>query len=134
MNQRVAIYALALALAGTFTVPSFGQQPNATLPNTNPTAKSTGENQQEPIKINVEEVQIPIAAYDAYGRLDPTVELNDLLILENGVRQEGRSLRRVPASVLLLLDTGAGLIRRRTFGRRERLPGIWFRLWINKIT
>jgi hypothetical protein len=41
-----------------------------------------------------------------YGRVDPTVELNDLLILENGVRQEARSLRRVTASVLLLLDTG----------------------------
>ena len=106
MNQQVAIYALALALAFTFAIPSLGQQPSATPPNSNPTGKSAGEDQQQSIKINVEEVQIPIAAYDSYGRLDPAVELNDLLILENGVRQEARSLRRVPASVLLLLDTG----------------------------
>jgi len=106
MNQRVAIYTLALALVCAFAIPSFGQQPGATPPNSKPDSKSTGENQQESIKINVEEVQIPFAAFDAYGRLDPTVELNDVLIIENGVRQDARSVRRVPASVLLLLDTG----------------------------
>ena len=106
MNQRITICALALALAFSFAIPSLGQQPSATPPNSPPAGKPAREDQQEPIKVNVEEVQIPIAAFDAYGRLDPAVELNDLLILENGVRQEGRSVRRVPASVLLLLDTG----------------------------
>ncbi len=111
MIQRIKICALALALALTFATPTIAQQPSATPPNSKPadsqpTGKSAREDQQEPIRVNVEEVQIPIAAFDTYGRLDPTVELNDLLILENGVRQEGRSVRRVPASVLLLLDTG----------------------------
>lgn len=106
MNHRVAIYAFVLALAITFAIPCVGQQPSATPPNSNSTGKATGADPQDSIKINVEEIQIPITAYDSYGRLDPTVELNDLLILENGVRQEGRSLRRVTASVLLLLDTG----------------------------
>ena len=106
MNQRITICALVLALAFSFAIPGLGQQPSPTPPNSPPTGKPARDDQQEPIKVNVEEVQIPIAAFDAYGRLDPTVELNDLLILENGVRQEGRSVRRVPASVLLLLDTG----------------------------
>ena len=111
MNQRLTICALVLALAFSFAIPGLGQRPSPTPPNSKPadsqpTAKPAREDQQEPIKVNVEEVQIPIAAFDTYGRLDPTVELNDLLILENGVRQEGRSVRRVPASVLLLLDTG----------------------------
>ncbi len=106
MSQRVAIFALVLAFAFMFAIPNFGQQPGVTPPNSNPTGKPAREDQQESIKINVEEVQIRIAAYDAYGRLDPTVELNDLLILDNGVRQEARSVRRVTASVLLLLDTG----------------------------
>jgi VWFA-related protein len=106
MIQRLTISALVLALAFSFAIPSLGQQPSATPPNSPPTGKPARDDQQEPIRVNVEEVQIPIAAFDTYGRLDPTVELNDLLILENGVRQEGRSVRRVPASVLLLLDTG----------------------------
>ncbi len=111
MIHRLTIYALALVLAFSFAIPTFAQQPSATPPNSKPadsqpTGKPAREETQEPIRVNVEEVQIPIAAFDAYGRLDPTVEMNDLLILENGVRQEGRSVRRVPASVLLLLDTG----------------------------
>jgi hypothetical protein len=107
MNQRITISALALALAFSFAIPSLGQQPSATPPVSPSTGKPAREDQQEPIKVNVEEVQIPIAAFDTYGRLDPTVELSDLLILENGVRQEPRSARRVPSSVLLLLDTRA---------------------------
>jgi len=106
MSQRVASYALVLAFGIMFGITSFGQQPGVTPPNSSPTGKPSRQDQQESIKINVEEVQIRIAAYDAYGRLDPTIELNDLLILENGVRQEARSVRRVTASVLLLLDTG----------------------------
>src|SRR6266851_3579561 len=111
MIHRITISALLLAFAFSFAIPTFGQQPSATPPNSKqadsqPTSKPAREDQQEPIRVNVEEVQIPIAAFDAYGRLDPTVVLSDLLILENGVRQEGRSVRRVPSSVLLLLDTG----------------------------
>ena len=114
MMPRLTICALALALAFSFAVPSFAQQPSPTPPkstpaNSSPAGKPAPEDQQEPIKVNVEEVQIPIAAYDRYGHLDPTVELNDLLVLENGVRQEARSVRRVPASVLLLLDTGGDI-------------------------
>jgi VWFA-related protein len=106
MNQRLVIYAFGLALVITFAIHSAGQQPGTTPPNSNPTGKPAREDQQESIKINVEEVQIPIAAYNAYGRLDPTVEINDLLILDNGIRQEARSVRQMTASVLLLLDTG----------------------------
>jgi VWFA-related protein len=113
MNQRITIHFLFLALAFSFGTTSLGQQPSPTPPrsteaNSPPSQKPSGE-VQEPIKVNVEEVQIPIAAYDRYGHLDPGVELNDLLILENGVRQEARSIRRVPASVLLLLDTGGDI-------------------------
>jgi VWFA-related protein len=106
MIQPIKIYGLVLALAFAFAIPCPGQQPSPTPPNPNPPNKAADKTEQAPIKVNVEEVQIPIAAYDPYGRVDPTVELNDLLILEDGVRQEARSLRRVTASVLLLLDTG----------------------------
>jgi Mg-chelatase subunit ChlD len=110
MIQRFTICAMALALAGAIAIlgatTSAAQQPSPTPPNSNSNRKSPAEDQQDPVKVNVEEVQIPIAAFDSYGRLDPAVEMDDLLILENGVRQEARSLRRARASVLLLLDTG----------------------------
>ena len=114
MISRSTICALVLTLAFGFAIHSFAQRPSptplkSTQVNSQPAEKPTIENQQEPIKVNIEEVQIPIAAYDSFGHLDPTVELNDFLILENGVRQEARSVRRVPASVLLLLDTGGDI-------------------------
>ena len=62
--------------------------------------------QQEPIKIYTEEVILPVVATDSSGRFDPTLELNDLLVLEDGEPQTIRSVRRTPACVLLLLDTG----------------------------
>src|ERR1043165_6894460 len=66
---------------------------------------------QEPVKVFVEEVRIPISAKDSSGRFDPTVEVSDLLVRENGVAQPLKSVYRMPASVLLLLDTGEELNR-----------------------
>jgi VWFA-related protein len=64
---------------------------------------------QEAVKVFVEEVRIPIAAKDSTGRFDPTVGLDDLMVRENGVVQPIKSVYRMPASVLLLLDTGGEL-------------------------
>jgi VWFA-related protein len=66
---------------------------------------------QEAVKVFVEEVRIPITAKDASGRFDPTLELSDLLVRENGIAQPLKSVYRMPASVLLLLDTGEELNR-----------------------
>src|SRR5687768_6144335 len=61
---------------------------------------------QDPIRISTEEIQLSVAAFDSYGRLDPSVQRDDILLLEDGVPQEIRSARRIPANVILLLDTG----------------------------
>src|ERR1044072_3168918 len=66
---------------------------------------------QEPVKVFVEEVRIPITAKDSSGRFDPALEINDLLVREDGVAQPLKSVYRMPASVLLLLDTGEELNR-----------------------
>ena len=66
---------------------------------------------QDTIKVVVEEVRIPITAKDSNGRFDPTVELNDLLVKENGIAQQLKSVYRMPASVMLVLDTGEELNR-----------------------
>ena len=60
---------------------------------------------QEPVKVFTEEVLIPLFVFDSNGRFDPTLEADDLLVSEDNVLQEIRSVRREPSSVLLLLDT-----------------------------
>jgi VWFA-related protein len=66
---------------------------------------------QDTIKVVVEEVRVPITAKDSNGRFDPTVELADLLVRDNGITQPIKSVSRMPANVLLLLDTGEELNR-----------------------
>jgi hypothetical protein len=61
---------------------------------------------QESVKVLIEEVRIPVTAQDEHGRFDPTVSINDLMLRENGDLQLLKSVYRIPASVLLLLDTG----------------------------
>jgi VWFA-related protein len=61
---------------------------------------------QEPVKIFTEEVRLPVVALDTYGHYDPTLEVDDILVLEDGEIQQIKSVRHIPANVLLILDTG----------------------------
>ena len=56
-----------------------------------------------------EEVVIPVTAFDDSGHLSAALEPQDILVFEDDVRQTVRSVRRIPANVLLLLDTGGAL-------------------------
>ena len=95
---RVVSFGVALCAAA---LPSGAQETGAT-----PAAPAEG---QDTLKVSVEEVRIPVAAYDEVGRFDPTLEAADLLVREDGVAQQVRGVFRVPASVVLLLDTGGEL-------------------------
>lgn len=82
---------------------SFAQQPQRVPPD------ASKKDEQERIRTVTEEVQLTVTALDGHGRLDPSLEVADVSVLENGVAQEIRSARRVPAHVLVLLDTGGEL-------------------------
>ena len=62
--------------------------------------------EQEPVRVYTEEVRLPVVAYDERERFDPTLASDDVLVLEDGVPQRVRSVRRVPANVLLVIDMG----------------------------
>jgi VWFA-related protein len=68
--------------------------------------KPQDDKEQERVKVFTEEVRLPVVAFDSYGHYDPTLELDDVLVLEDGVIQQLRSLRHLPANVLFVLDTG----------------------------
>lgn len=48
-------------------------------------------------------------AVDQYGHYDPTLVPDDILVLEDGMPQQIRSVRHIPANVVLVLDTGGEL-------------------------
>ena len=63
----------------------------------------------ETVRVFTEEVRLPVTALDAYGHYDPTLVLDDILVLEDGVAQQLRSVTHIPANVLFILDTGGEL-------------------------
>ena len=92
------VLALLLAAAGSRVL---AQTPSPTPP----TENTEG---QEPVKVFTEEVRLPVFATDSYGHYDPTLVIDDLLVLEDREQQQIRSLRHIPSNVLLILDTGGG--------------------------
>src|SRR5215208_6245070 len=84
---------LALILLLFAVAPCFAQEPPA-------------REEQEPVKVYTEEVRLPVVAYDERERFDPTLAADDVLVLEDGVPQRVRSVRRVPANLLLVFDLG----------------------------
>jgi len=105
--KRVVWGLVFLLLASPKLGNLISQSSQAQMTGSSPSPQPTPPTQQqEPIKIYTEEVLLPVIATDSNGRFDPTLAADDLLILEDGQPQTIRSVRRIPASVLLLLDTG----------------------------
>ncbi|HEV8587754.1 MAG TPA: VWA domain-containing protein [Pyrinomonadaceae bacterium] len=72
-----------------------------------PKASPTPKNEeQERVRVFTEEVRLPVAATDSEGHYDAALEVEDVLVLEDGAPQQIRSIRHLPSNVLLLLDTG----------------------------
>ena len=102
-TPRYLFLPLFLIVAASLS-PAFGQagrrpEPSPTPPN----------QEQEPVRVFTEEVRLPVIALDQFGHYDPTLEPDDVLVLEEGIAQQVRSVRHIPANVLLLLDTGGEL-------------------------
>ena len=102
-TPRYLFLTLFLIVAAT-SISALGQagrrpEPSPTPPN----------QEQEPVRVFTEEVRLPVIALDQFGHYDPTLEPDDVLVLEDGVAQQVRSVRHIPANVLLLLDTGGEL-------------------------
>ena len=71
-----------------------------------PKPSPTPEEAPDEEKIFTEEVRVPVFAFDEQGRFDPRLEVDDVLVNEDGVPQQVKSVRRLPASVLILLGAG----------------------------
>lgn len=99
------IFAIAL-LGGRANAQQSKPSPSPT-PSASPTPRPYDEDDQ-PVRVFTEEVRLPVVALDSYGHFDPTLAIDDVLVLEDGVPQLIRSVRHIPANVLLVLDTGGG--------------------------
>jgi VWFA-related protein len=62
--------------------------------------------EEETESVYTEEVRIPVFAFDEKGRFDTHLEVDDVLVVEDDVPQQVKSVRRTPASVLVVLGAG----------------------------
>jgi VWFA-related protein len=87
-----------------------------------PVPQPTPPDEQEvPVRVFTEEVRLPVVATDQYGHYDPSVVPDDILVLEDGVAQQIRSVRHIPANVVLVLDTGGEASGLGGFSKRTSL-------------
>jgi VWFA-related protein len=93
----LSLFCLALATA------ALGQSQRKPPQSPSPTPED------DKVTVFTEEVRLPLIAVDQFGHYDPTVVPDDILVLENGVAQQIKSVRRIPANVILALDTGGEL-------------------------
>jgi len=61
------------------------------------------------VRINTEEIKLNVLAFDENGNFFRDVNANDLVITENNILHQPASVRRLPANVLIVMDTGGDL-------------------------
>jgi hypothetical protein len=62
--------------------------------------------EEKPEIVTTEEIKINVSAIDEFGKTAKSLSIDDLIISENNILHQATSVRRIPASVLLILDTG----------------------------
>jgi len=78
---------------------------NAQSGRTNP-RPTPAPSDDESEKVFTEEIKLNISAFDEAGKFFSDVKKEDLVINEDGVLHQASSVRRIPATVLIVLDTG----------------------------
>ena len=98
--MRAAVLILAVLSLSVIAQAQSGIRPS---PSPSPTPRSED---QEPVRVFTEEVRLTVAATDTYGHYDPSLTIEDVLVIENGEQQQIKSIQHLPGNVLVLLDVG----------------------------
>ena len=72
-------------------------------------------------RIDTEEVKLNVIAFDEAGNFVPDVTEKDLVITEDNVLHQPTSVKRIPANVLILLDTGGEMRFVKSLDRTRRI-------------
>jgi VWFA-related protein len=64
---------------------------------------------EETERVLTEEVKLNVLAFDENGKFVPNVKESDIVITDNNVLNQPTSVRRIPANVLIVMDTGGEL-------------------------
>jgi len=97
-KKLVFVFAMLLAVAVSGLAQSGRAQP-----------KPTPTPDDDPVKVETEEVKVNMLAFDDEGSFVSNVKEADLVVTENNILHQAISVRRIPANVLIIMDTGGEL-------------------------
>ena len=117
LHPKLSLVCLLILLLASFAVVRAQQKGPPASPSPTPDQRDT----QEPVRVFTEEVRLPVVALDQFGHYDPTLVVDDVLILEDGQPQQVKSVRHIPANVLIVLDTGGELSGLGGMSKRTKL-------------
>ncbi len=98
----IARFAVAAAFALALSAAAFAQSGRVQQTPTPTPADDT-------LRVTTEEIKLNVLAFDENGKFFSGVTANDLVITENDRLHQPSSVRRLPANVLIVLDTGGEL-------------------------
>jgi VWFA-related protein len=109
----VAILLLLLGLLGTS--PALAQSGRAPRPTPTPTPR---EDDSE--RVATEEIKLNVTAFTESGDFITDVKESDLVITENNILHQPTSVRRIPANVLIVMDTGGEMRQVKSLDQTRR--------------
>ena len=73
------------------------------------------------VRVLTEEIKLNVLAFDDKGEFFQDVTKNDLVITENDVLHQPESVRRLPANVLIVMDTGGEMHSVKTLDQTRKV-------------
>ena len=95
-----------------FAVSAFAQS-GKVIPTPTPTPDDTE-------RIFTEEIKLNVLAFDEEGKFAEGVKTEDLVISENNTLHQASSVRRIPANVLIVLDTGGEMRQKKSLDQTRK--------------
>jgi len=74
----------------------------------------------DPVKVDTEEIKLNVSAFDRFGEFVPEVKKDDIVIIEDGRLHQPNSVRRIPANVLIVLDMGGEMRHAKSLKQTSR--------------
>lgn len=112
LNSRIL---LLIAFAVVFALGANAQ--SGRVPKATPTPPPKDDDIE---RVETEEVKLNVIAFDENGDFVPDVKVSDIVITENDILHQPSSVRRTPANVLIILDTGGEMRQVKNLDQTKR--------------
>lgn len=73
------------------------------------------------VKVETEEVKVNLLAFDETGKFFQGVTVSDVVVTENNILHPPETIRRIPANVLIVMDTGGEMRSVKTLDQTRRV-------------